>query len=52
MPFIDIVNIILIFNKPLVYVILETKCDPKKIQKTLMLLGFHEYLVMENQGFA
>lgn len=38
--------------KPSIYVILETRCDPNKIQKSLKLLGFYEYLVMENHGFA
>lgn len=38
--------------KPSVYMVLETRCDPKKIQKTLVSLGFDEYLVMENQRFV
>lgn len=38
--------------KPFVYVVLEMRSNPNKIQKSLMLLRFDEYIMMENQGFA
>lgn len=38
--------------KPYVYVVLESRCGPNKIHKSLKLLGSNEYLVMENNDFA
>ncbi|CAK8572330.1 unnamed protein product [Lathyrus sativus] len=38
--------------KPSAYIVLETRCDPNKIHKSIQMLGFDGYMVMENQGFV
>jgi hypothetical protein len=39
-------------NKPGMIVIVEIRCDPNKLSKTLNMLGYEDYVASEGQGFA
>jgi hypothetical protein len=38
--------------KPLMLVIMETRCNPDKLKRTFNLLGYDGFLATENSGFA
>jgi hypothetical protein len=39
-------------HRPVMLVIVETRCDPKKLCRTFKLLGYDELLATENRGYA
>jgi hypothetical protein len=39
-------------NKPIMVVIVETRCDPNKLRRTFKLLGYDEFTATEVQGYA
>ncbi|XP_058766533.1 uncharacterized protein LOC131640142 [Vicia villosa] len=38
--------------KPIILVIMETRCDPHRAAKTLKKIGFDDYVINSNNGFA
>jgi hypothetical protein len=38
--------------KPVMLVIMETRCNPDKLKKTFNLMGYDGFLATENSGFA
>ncbi|XP_058784135.1 uncharacterized protein LOC131658903 [Vicia villosa] len=38
--------------KPKLYAIMETRCDPVKLQTPLQKMGFHKFILVENTGYA
>lgn len=39
-------------HRPEIFVIMETRCNPARLQKTFRLLGFDGFCFAENRGFA
>jgi hypothetical protein len=39
-------------HKPVMLIILETRCDPIKLHRSFELLGFDEFSATEVQGYA